>query len=268
MDIYESAAELNSKNEVFVITFVVNAVGSSPGKAGFKMIVKGDGTTIGTVGGGAIEAEVINEAKKRLIDGNNKLVEYFLSDKKPRLKENVKIVPMSCNGGLTVFYEVHGKKPTVYIFGGGHVGSSLLYFLNPLKFFTILVDNRPDYVAKEKNPFASEYILSDYNEYTKKFDPSEESYFIVVTHGHNYDEIILKNLYSKQKSFKYIGVIASKSKASSLVKSLKTEFGSDLNLSNFHSPIGMKIGGSTAEEIALGIAAEIQSVYYNRLQEE
>ena len=265
MNIYKIASELKSKNEPFVIAFIVSVTGSSPGKAGFKMIIKSEGTTIGTVGGGAIEVEVINEAKNRLLKGENYLKEYFLSDKNPTVKEDVKIVPMSCTGGLTVFYEVHGKLPTVYVFGGGHVGSALLYFLRPLKFFTVLVDNREEFISKEKNPNASESVLADYYEFSKKFNPPEDSYFVIVTHGHNYDEIILKNIYSKNKKFTYVGVIASKSKAAGLIKSLKEEFGNDLDLSNFHSPVGLKIGGSTAEEIALGIAAEIQSAHYEKI---
>lgn len=89
---------------------------------------------------------------------------------------------------------------------------------------------------------------------------------VVLPHGPNFDEIILKNIYSKNKEFTYMGVIASKSNAAGLIKSLKEEFGNDLDFSNFHSSVGLKIGGSTAEEIALGIAAEIQSVHYERIQ--
>lgn len=268
MEIYKIASELESRNEAFVIAFVVSVTGSSPGKAGFKLIVKADGTSIGTVGGGAIEAEVINEGMKRLINGENGLMEYFLSNKEPKVKDNVKIVHMSCNGGMSVFYEAHGKLPTVYVFGGGHVGSALLYFLKPLKFFTILVDNREEFISKEKNPLASQSVLADYDEFSKKFDPPEDAYFVIVTHGHNYDQIILNNIYSKKKKFTYVGVIASKSKATALMKTLTEEIGSSLDFSNFHSPIGLKIGGNTAEEIALGIAAEIQSIHYERLRHQ
>jgi xanthine dehydrogenase accessory factor len=265
MDIYKIAADLKSKNEAFAIAFVVNSIGSSPGKAGFKMIVKSDGTSFGTVGGGAIEAEVIREAKKALLKGENKLLEYSLTEKQNNDKAKAKIIPMSCNGRITIYYEVHGKQSKVYVFGAGHVGSSLLYFLKPLNFFTVLVDNREEYLSRDRNPYASEYILCDYNEFTKRFDPPEDAYFVVVTHGHNYDEIILKNIYSKKRHYNYVGAIASKSKATVLIKSLKEEFGNDLDLSNFHSPIGLKIGGNTAEEIALGIAAEIQSVHYQKI---
>ena len=268
MDIYKIVSELKTKNEAFVIAFVVSSIGSSPGKPGFKMIVKSDGSSIGTVGGGAIEVEVIEEAKKSLITGENYIREYFLSNQKSNVGKNIKIVPMACNGGMTVFYEVRGKLPVVYVFGGGHVGNALLYFLYPLKFFTILVDNRPEFVSKEKNPYASQTILNDYEEFIKNFDPPSDSYFVVLTHGCKYDEIIIKNIYSKKKNFSYVGAIASKSKAAGLTKSLKELLGHDLDLSNFHSPIGLKIGGNTAEEIALGIAAEIQSVHYGHLQRQ
>ncbi len=95
--------------------------------------------------------------------------------------------------------------------------------------------------------------------------PPDDSYFIILTHGHAYDYEIAKNIYLKKRNFPYVGVIASKSKAAGIVNKIKEELGKDIDLSNFHSPVGLKIGGSTAEEIALGIAAEIQSVYYKRL---
>ncbi len=114
---------------------LIDSKGSSPGKVGFKMIVKSDGTSIGTVGGGAIEEEVIEEAIGRIYSGENGTKEYLLSDKKKSIKGDVTVVPMSCSGMVTVFYEVHGRLPTVYIFGGGHVGNALLYYMKPSKNF-------------------------------------------------------------------------------------------------------------------------------------
>ena len=265
MNIFNTASELKNQNEPFALATVIDSKGSSPGKVGFKMIVKSDGISIGTVGGGAIEEEVIEEAIGRIHSGENGTKEYLLSDKKESVKGDITVVPMSCSGRVTVFYEVHGKLPTVYIFGGGHVGKALLYHLKPLKFFTILVDNRDEFANKEQNPNASQIILNKYDEFSKDFNPADDSYFIILTHGHMHDYVIAKNIFLKKRNFFYIGVIASKSKASSLVSKLKKELGENIDLSNFHSPVGLKIGGSTAEEIALGIAAEIQSVYYQKL---
>jgi len=265
MNIFNTASELKNQNQPFALATVIDLKGSSPGKVGFKMIVKSDGTSIGTVGGGAIEEEVIEEAIGRIHSGENGTKEYLLSDKKESVKGDITVVPMSCSGRITVFYEVHGKLPTIYVFGGGHVGNALLYHLKPLKFFTILIDNRDEFANKEQNPNASQNVLSKYDEFSKDFNPPDDSYFIILTHGHMHDYVIAKNIFLKKRNFPYVGVIASKSKAASLVSKLKKELGEDIDLSNFHSPVGLKIGGSTAEEIALGIAAEIQSVYYQQL---
>lgn len=265
MNIFNTASELIKQNEPFALATVIDLKGSSPGKVGFKMIVKSDGTSIGTVGGGAIEVEVIEEAIGRIHSGENGTKEYLLSDKRESVKGDITVVPMSCSGKVTVFYEVHRKLPTVYLFGGGHVGNALLYHLKPLKYFTVLVDNRDEFANKEQNPNASQIVLSKYDEYSNDFNPPDDSYFIMLTHGHAYDYVIAKNIYLKKRIFPYVGVIASKSKAAGLVSKLKEELGKDIDLSNFHSPIGLKIGGSTAEEIALGIAAEIQSVYCQQL---
>ena len=265
MNIFNTASELKNQNQPFALATVIDLKGSSPGKVGFKMIVKSDGTSIGTVGGGAIEEEVIEEAIGRIHSGENGTKEYLLSDKKESVKGDITVVPMSCSGRITVFYEVHGKLPTIYVFGGGHVGNALLYHLKPLKFFTILIDNRDEFANKEQNQNASQNVLSKYDEFSKDFNPPDDSYFIILTHGHMHDYVIAKNIFLKKRNFPYVGVIASKSKAASLVSKLKKELGEDIDLSNFHSPVGLKIGGSTAEEIALGIAAEIQSVYYQQL---
>ena len=264
MNIFNTASELKKQNEPFALATVIDLKGSSPGKVGFKMIVKSDATSIGTVGGGVIEEEVIEEAIGRIHSGENGTKEYLLSDKKESVKGDLTVVPMSCSGRVTVFYEVHGKLPTVYVFGGGHVGHALLYHLKPLSIFAILVDNRDEFANKEQNPNASQIVLSKYDEYSKDFNPPDDSYFVILTHGHAYDYVIAKNIYLKKRNFPYVGVIASKSKAASLVSKLKEELDKDIDLSNFHSPIGLKIGGSTAEEIALGIAAEIQSIYYKQ----
>ena len=81
-----------------------------------------------------------------------------------------------------------------------------------------------------------------------------------MTQGHNYDYEILKVLYKRKLTLRYIGVIASKSKSAGLIKKLKQDFGDNIDLSNLYTPIGLKIGGSTEKEIALSIASELQAI--------
>ena len=130
MSIYKKIIELENCNKPFVIVSVINTTGHVPGKVGFKMIVEADGKSTGTVGGGAIEQEAISESIRQLNKGEHLTKEYILSDKVDKSTGNV--IPMSCSGKVEIFYEVHGNNPTVYIYGGGHVGNALLHFLSPL----------------------------------------------------------------------------------------------------------------------------------------
>ncbi len=263
METYQKINQLISTNRAFVTATIVDHKGSAPGKTGFKIIVESDGQTTGTVGGGAIEKEVIEESLERLKTGQNGLHEYLLSGKASK-GETATLVPMSCAGRVTVFYEVHGKRPIVYVFGGGHVGQSLLYHLKPLGYHSILIDNREEFATPEENAFADEIIHADYEKFAAEFKPVENAFIAILTHGHKYDSKILNIFYKRKLTFPYIGIIASKTKAAGILKSLKETISGEVDISPIHSPIGLNIGGNSASEIGLAIAAEIQSVRYGK----
>lgn len=267
MNIYKKIVELQHSNNTFAIATIIKSSGSVPGKVGFKIIIDSDGKSFGTVGGGAIEKQVIRDAKQILKVGKNIIKEYLLSEKESNLKKknSVTVVPMKCNGKISVFYEVYGEKPKVYIFGGGHVGNALLYILKPLPFQSVLVDNRNEFASADKNPYADEIIHTDYDKYASKFKPQADDFVVIVTHGHNFDYDILKIIFKRKLNIKYVGIIASQSKARELIKNLKSELGKKINIDKIYSPIGLKIGGNSPEEIALSIAAEIQAVKSNRI---
>ena len=262
MSIYEEVTRLEQENRPFVLATVVEQKGSVPGKVGFKMLVREDGSISGTVGGGAIEKEVIREALQRLRENRSGLQEYLLSKNKTEAPGDARVVPMMCNGKVWVYYEVHGSLPTVYVFGGGHVGQALLYFLKPLGYHRVLIDNREEFANPEKNPHASEWIFSDYEKYARGFQPAPGSFAVILTHGHVHDHAIARAIFERRLDLAYVGVIASRNKAASLRKYLQEELGKEVDLSRLHSPVGLNIGGTTATEIALSIAAEIQAVRY------
>lgn len=261
--IFDKVIELLNQNRPFVLTTIVKVEGSTPGKLGFRMVVLSESETYGTVGGGMIEREVVFEALRRMKSRENGVVEYLLSGDAPIEKESAKVLKMSCSGRCWILYEVYGNLPQVYIFGGGHVGQALLKQLSLLNYHKILIDNRPEFAIKEKNPYADEIIFSDYIEYASYFNPPEEAFIVIMTHGHRYDFDILKKIYERKLNVRYIGVIASKSKAQKLRNELIQEFGK-IDLSKLHSPIGLDIGGETPQEIALSIAAELQAILYNK----
>ncbi len=264
MDIYQKASELKKANQAFVLVTVVKTTGSTPGKAGFKMIVDREGNSFGTVGGGAIEKEALSEAGRILQTGaDSKLMEYLLDKDEKVVKDDVKVVPMSCRGKITLFYETEKASSTLYVFGGGHVGRALIEIAQNLRFSIVLIDNRNDILqtSRDKN---INCVFSEYKAFAESFSPDEDSYYVILTYGHTFDYDILETLYRRKLVTKYAGVIASRSKAAEMIKSLKKDIGADVDLSLLHTPIGIKTGGDSAFEIALSIAAELQAVKYGK----
>ena len=264
MNIYEKILELKGENKSFVLVSVVKTAGSTPGKTGFKMAVDSSLNSFGTVGGGAIEKEAIAEAGRILNAGEgNYLKEYLLNKDENIAEGNTTVIPMSCCGKITLFYELEQEASTIYIFGGGHVGSALAGMVKGLKFNTVLIDDRPDVIEKCRSLYPNT-VLSSYKEYAEKFIPGADSYFVILTYGHLFDYDVLSTLYRRGLVKKYCGVIASKRKAKEMTGMLQEELGGNADLSLLHTPIGIKLGGDSAHEIALSIAAQIQSVKYGK----
>jgi len=261
MSIFEKISGLEKLNSSFVIITVVELSGSVPGKIGFKMVVESNGNATGTVGGGAIEIEAVKDALVRLSSGESGIKEYLLSDKQTETVDYTQIVPMKCSGKVTLYFEVHGDLPSVYIFGGGHVGQALLQFLSKLNYYTVLIDNRREITENKIIP-ASKIILTEYVDFTNSFNPGTDDFIVILTQGHQFDFEIVKSIYKRKLDVAYIGVIASKNKAAELIENLKHDLDENIDLAKLHSPIGLKLGGNTASEIALCIAAEIQQIRF------
>ena len=184
-------AEFEDSNKPFALATIVRTEGSVPGKVGFKLLLDSSKQPYGTVGGGGLERRIVSECISRTESGNWGLENTFTlkkeavsSDQNP---EN--IIPMMCNGKVWVYFEIHQEVlNTIYVFGGGHVGSSVLYQLNRLPLRLVLIDaNRAEYADPIKNPYAHQYIHMDYLQYVKEFKPSNNSFIIIMTHEHTHD---------------------------------------------------------------------------------
>ncbi len=260
MDIIEKIYRLKNNNIPFVIATVIEAEGSTPGKAGFKMIITASGETYGTVGGGTVEKLVERDALLFLKKRMNKTKQYdFNADK----LTSDKATGMICGGNVKVYFEIHIPKRRVYIFGGGHVSQALERILSTEKYSIVIIDNRKEFSAKSLHPLADELVCEEYENYLKDFEPEAGSYAVIVTHGHRFDYDVLRMIIKRDTAFEYIGMIGSKIKVKATLDKIRNELG-EVSLENLYSPIGIDLGGSSASEIALSIAAEMQAVEYNR----
>jgi xanthine dehydrogenase accessory factor len=259
-DVFEEVCRLKREGGTGVLITVVDKVGQGPGTVGKKLLVRSDGQRIGTVGGGEIEYLAIKRAEELVRDRKNDIKTYDFSGQEPQ--GGAVAINMICGGRVTLYFEYIGTVPSVYIFGAGHVGKFLAEILARMDYRTVLIDDRDEIPVKD--PQGYEFIHGDYNEIIKSMDFPSDCFIVVASYTHEVEYIVLKALYEKGCRPAYLGVLASKNKASHMIGKLKEEIQRELDFSMFHAPIGLEIGGTSPQEIAISIMSEIQSIRYGK----
>ena len=259
------AKDLIEKGEDFVIAKVVDTHGSTPRKTGAWLLMKQDGTRMGTVGGGKLEAEVERLALETFRTKESKIHHFRLTEKEQQGLD------MRCGGDADVSIEYidakhpenfvadFGLKSTAFIFGAGHVGKALEPVLRYVNFTTKVIDDRPDYANRERFPEADEVVVIDsFLDAYQGVETDENSYIIIMTRGHSADYDVLKQTLGKTVG--YIGMIGSRGKVAQLYKMAKEDGFTQEQLDRVHSPIGLEISAETPEEIAISVVAEMIKV--------
>lgn len=230
-----------------VLATVVETQRSVPRHAGTKLLVFAD-TTSGTVGGGAMEAAVIEAARSALISGKTNLLEYDLLN--PAEGD-----PGICGGSVKIYLEPFMPTHTVYVVGCGHVGKAVVDLAHWLGYRTIAVDDRAEFVSSEALPNAEIRIQGGIGEAIEQVPVDENSSFIVVTRSPDLDASILP--LALNTPARYIGVMGS-GKRWRATKERVIEAGVDPEaLDRVHSPIGIEVNAETLEEIAVSIMSEV-----------
>jgi xanthine dehydrogenase accessory factor len=249
MDIYEEIVKLRQVCHRGAVATIVSSRGSIPSFKTAKMLVRDDGSIVGTIGGGCVEAEVWQAARE------------VIKQEKPRtltfnLNENPKYdTGLICGGTLEVFVEPILPPALLYIFGAGHVAASLCRVAVHAGFETTVVDDRDAFATRERFPDAGQLIAEDFEHAMARLVPPESSFIVIVTRGHHDDMRILR--WAVQTQARYIGMIGSKRKTISIFRELVKEGIPAALFDRVHAPVGLDIGAVTPEEIAVSITAEL-----------
>ncbi len=298
-----------SKQRVVLIA-VIDCQGSSPGRVGFKMAVSENGDIAGSIGGGVMEFNMVELARKVVSDMtaetlikrqiHNSEAEYDKSGMICSGEQTHAFIPLNHSDLETItqikdcidkgkkgllslqpnglsfsteeiadiliansikdsndwdYKELIGLKDTIYIFGAGHISVPFSQILRMLDFRIVIYDNRKDLSTFTANTFAHQKEIIDYNNIEKLVPDGQNSYVAIMSFGHKFDQIILKQLLPKQ--LKYIGMIGSKNKVQSIYNSLREFDFTDIDFARVDSPIGISIKSQTPTEIAISIAAKI-----------
>jgi len=331
-----SALSLLEQGEDFALVTILGTQGSSPRHAGASMLVRVDGSIVGTVGGGPLEGSVIERAIEvmqsgetclehfdsallgmacggaelvlvdriqagdptameffgalagllegggrgwsvtRVIEGDDGrvsvrrcLVDSAGSIAGDAFAEREGLSELARRGGTydrivagdpaRTFVRPVGAQGTAYIFGAGHCGQKLAPVLSGLGFFTVVVDDRPDFAARERFPTADRIVVPEsFDGVVETLPIDDDSYVVIVTRGHAHDQKVLAQ--ALRTKARYIGMIGSKTKVAACFRALADEGYTSADIARVHAPIGLSIGAETPEEIAISIAAQLVQV--------
>ena len=248
LKIYQELANLAASGERAVLATVISSRGSVPRKAGTKMIIKRDGTLVGSIGGGNVEEAVQKKALELMELGEPQMMYFDLTGRGEEAW-------MICGGQMDVFLEPILAAETLYLFGAGHLSQSTATIAKMLGFRVVVVDPRPQYNNNDRFPDADSLIVEDYDGAFSKLRVDENSYIVIYTSGHITDERCLQ--FAIGTAAKYVGMIGSKRKVKEIEDRLRKKGVSQQQLDNVHAPIGLEINAQTPEEIAVSILAEI-----------
>ena len=253
MDIYEQIVQLRREGRRGAVATIVNVRGSIPSFQTAKMLVRDDGSIVGTIGGGCVEADVWQAARE------------VMESEKPRTL-NFRLEP-----GSEVRHRAGLRRHAGGFCRAGAASSVTLYFRRRSCGLQSLQGPRRRRIRRDRDrrslflrhPGAisrrpAKCMRSISIEAMRTLDPNEASYIVIVTRGHRDDMRILR--WAVQTRARYVGMIGSKRKVIEIFKALQKEGLPAHLFDRVHSPIGLDIGAVTPEEIAVAITAELIAI--------
>ena len=251
-DIYDEIVRIRQEGEVAALATIIWVKGSTPRAEGSKMLVRSDGSILGSVGGGCLEADVWQAARKVIEEETPKSLNFDLTGQEDTPEGLI------CGGTMQVFVEPILSQPTIYLFGAGHIGFALSRLAKMTGFRVAVIDDRPAYANAERFPDADDIYVEDPEMMVSKLKINKASYLVIACRGHLEDQQVLAQ--AVKTPAVYIGMIGSKKKVKTVFTNLKAEGIPQETLDGIYTPIGLRIAAETPEEIAVSIMAEIISI--------
>jgi xanthine dehydrogenase accessory factor len=250
IDVLSELVRVQRAGRRAVLATVVAVSGSTPREPGARMLVLDDGT-IGTIGGGQREADVIEHARGMLSAAGSRLVDLDFEEGLSGGEGPI------CGGRMQVLLESFAAPARVIVAGAGHVGQALHRILAIVGLTSVVIDPRPEFASSERFPGAE----LRHAPFERAFDGltlGERDAVVILTPEHSHDETVLR--LALDSAAGYVGMIGSRRKVEVIRRRLRDDGYPDQQIARVHAPIGLDIGAETPAEIGLAIAAEIVSI--------
>lgn len=245
LGLYQEIVRLQGGGEAAALATVVASSGSSPRKPGAKLLLRGDGSILGSVGGGRVEAETLAAARAVLAEGEPRSLTFTLTEAHGFV----------CGGSMTVFVEPIGSAPQLIIFGAGHVGKALCRLAAGCGYRVSVVDERSECARAEDLPGAAGVLCAAVPEAFARLSITAQSALVIATPGHQSDFAAVRGALATSAGF--IGLVGSARKRAVLLETLAAEGYPAQVVERVTTPVGLDIGAETPEEIAVSIVAQL-----------
>lgn len=212
---------------------------------GAKMLVLPGKKMQGSLGNPQLDALVVEDAERAIWNGSAFTHTYTLGEQH-----------------TDIFIEGFPPPPSLIIVGAGHIAIPLTTFAKTLNYRVVVVDARAAFATRERFPHADELIVEWPDEVLQKMDLNPSTSIAVLTHDPKFDEPTLRVVLAREVG--YIGAIGSRKTSEERSERLKQAGVTDEQLSRIHGPIGLNIGATSPEEMALAIMAEIVAMRHGR----
>lgn len=248
-DLFREIVRVRDQGLPAALATIVDRRGSTPGKLAQKMLVLADGSIVGTIGGGCVEADVIRQARHVIDTGLPAKMKFTLAG------EEAERTGLACGGVLEIMIESLND-PRLVVVGCGHVGKRIANLAASCGFHVTAIDDRPDFASREHFPAVDEVLVTPLDALDEAIRPGPNTFLVSVTRGHDHDYEVLR--WALHRPFRFIGVIGSRAKKLQFVKRLTAELGAEAgDVDRFHCPVGIPIGADTPDEIAVSVVAEL-----------
>ena len=251
-DVLEAALRAEESGLPAALVTVIATEGSTPQKAGAKMLVYPDGRIVGTIGGGCVEAEMTWRARQSIEARKPQMASYDLTP------DQAGEDGLVCGGRMQVFIEPIEGTPTLCLFGAGHVAQPLARMARATGFRVEVADDRIKFANRARFPEADLVLVDSFPEAAAKMTLGRNSYAVVVTRGHRGDADALQAALARD--LRFVGLLGSRPKMVHVFTELEERGVTPAVLARVHCPLGIEIGAQSPEEIAVSILAEMIAV--------
>jgi len=288
--IMRSVAEEVQAGRRAALCAIVATQGSTPQPVGALLAILASGESVGTLGGGCVEGDVIRRAYALIPDGGSKVLTFHLdhttgdysglicggtmdvaisvlsdvAQTKP-LADALESIASGKAAVLPIYVQTEDGKleyrvriaapPKLVIAGAGHISRILAPLAASVGFRVSVIDDRAQYANEERFPKPLSAHVGNIEQALATWPIDGGTYVVIVTRGHLYDQRALRAILGSPA--RYIGMIGSWQKIETIFADLRRDGASEEQLSRVHAPIGIDIGAVTTEEIAVSIAAEL-----------